>query len=269
MTTIYKNKHIYYEVHGNQEPLILLNGIMMSTKSWQPLLKAFKNYQVILIDLFDQGQTDDHASYTINDQSDLVIHIMDVLALKRVHLVGISYGGEVALHIATKAQSRIQTLHIFHSACYTDKDLYNLGETWLELTKNLKGDAFYEATIPYIYGKTFKNEHASWMRARETMLRTVFKQENFLNRMHRLTQSSQHFDCRNELHQASIPTIIVSGSEDVLIPIKYQQEIKKYMKHASHIIVENVGHAMMYEKPEMFVSLINGFISTSQLKITI
>lgn len=269
MITTYNQKKVYYEVHGEGEPIILLNGIMMSTKSWQPLLKGLHEYQVILIDLFDQGQTDNLESYSISDQGNLVIHIMNELNLKQIHLVGISYGGEVALDVSIKTQTSIQTLHIFHSACYTDEHLFQLGTKWLHLTKTLQGQKFYEETIPNIYGSTFKQEHYEWMQSREILLKPIFQDEQFLNRMHRLTQSSQHFDCRDQLSNISLPTIIVSGSEDTLIPLRYQNEINQYIKHASHIIVEHVGHAMMYEKPEIFLTIILGFIQSNRAKLSI
>jgi len=53
-------KKVYYEAHGEAtEVLVILNGIMMSTASWQPFLGMLtKHVKVVLIDFFDQGKTD-------------------------------------------------------------------------------------------------------------------------------------------------------------------------------------------------------------------
>ena len=50
---------VYYETYGTAgEPLIILNGIMMSTASWKPFLEEFsKNNVVVLVDFLDQGQS--------------------------------------------------------------------------------------------------------------------------------------------------------------------------------------------------------------------
>ena len=54
----FEGKQIYYELHGEGRPLLLLNGIMMSCRSWaefgQPL--SAQN-QLILLDMLDQGRS--------------------------------------------------------------------------------------------------------------------------------------------------------------------------------------------------------------------
>jgi pimeloyl-ACP methyl ester carboxylesterase len=267
MITTFRNKAVYYEVHGSGEPLILLNGIMMSTQSWQQLLPAYQSYQVILIDLFDQGQTEVNENYTIEDQGDLVCHIIKKLTLEQVHVIGISYGGEVAMDVAIKLNERVKTLQLFNTTAYTDPQLFNMGEQWMLLTKTYQGDAFYDATIPNIYGETFKKQNHAWMMSRTSFLKTVFNTPSFLDKMHRLTQSSQYSDYREKLKQLKMPVLIVSGGEDCLIPIHYQQEINKHITHASHVIIEHAGHAMMYENPEIFNSLVIGFIESSKYQI--
>jgi 3-oxoadipate enol-lactonase len=36
----YKGRNIYYEINGVGKPILILNGIMMSTKSWEPFVKT-------------------------------------------------------------------------------------------------------------------------------------------------------------------------------------------------------------------------------------
>lgn len=264
MTTTFNQKKVYYEVHGTGDPIIFLNGIMMSTQSWQALLPAYHSYQVILIDLYDQGQTDTHEGYTISSQGNLVCHVIDTLGLENIHIMGISYGGEVAMDVALKRSHQVLTLSLFNTTCYTDEALFQMGKHWLTLTSNHQGDAFYDATIPHIYGETFKQNMQHWMQQRETQLRLVFNTPTFLNKMHRLTQSSQLTDYRSQLNTLKMPVLIVSGSEDTLIPVHYQKTILKYISHASHVIVENAGHALMYENTQIFNSLVIGFIESSK-----
>ncbi len=55
----FNGKKVYYETYGQGKPIILLNGIMMSTISWQffkDVLSA--NNQLILVDFLDQGRSD-------------------------------------------------------------------------------------------------------------------------------------------------------------------------------------------------------------------
>jgi len=269
MIVNYKNLSIYYEIHGEGEPLVLLNGIMMQASSWHPLLPLFKGYQVILIDLLDQGKSSDFKDYTISDQGDVVMHILSYLNLTKYHVVGISYGGEVALDVALKSGDTIKTLHLFHSTAYTDMALFQLGEYWMTLTSHLKGLEFMQATMPKIYGKTFQNNHPEFMLSRESKLKEVFQNPNFLQRMYRLTYSAQHTNYLNELSHISCPVLVVSGDEDELILPYYQKRIVEGITHAKHVTLSKIGHASMYEDPQMFVSLIHGFIQTQFVEIII
>ena len=57
---IFRGKRVHYQILGEGRPLLLLNGIMMSTKSWAPFLNAFQQggNRLILVDLLDQGESE-------------------------------------------------------------------------------------------------------------------------------------------------------------------------------------------------------------------
>ncbi len=75
-----------------------------------PALSA--NHQLIRVDLLDQGQTDKAADipYTQMTQADLIIALLDILSCTRRNLVGISYGGEVAIQLAIAYPQRVDRL---------------------------------------------------------------------------------------------------------------------------------------------------------------
>ncbi len=55
---MFGNKSIYYEEYGQGEPLILLNGIMMSCMSWAEFIEPFSVHnRLILVDFLDQGRS--------------------------------------------------------------------------------------------------------------------------------------------------------------------------------------------------------------------
>src|ERR1700740_2765064 len=97
--------HLYYEVHGKKDAkntLIFLNGLTQSTVAWGltvPHLLA--EYQVVLVDLIFQGNSDKDAEWRNFDQhaSD-VKSLLDELKLTEVVLIGLSYGGMVAQNFA-------------------------------------------------------------------------------------------------------------------------------------------------------------------------
>ena len=106
----FKNHQVFYTIDGEGEPLVLLNGIMMSTKSWDfAVEKVSKAIKLIRVDFFDQGQSDDYLdeSYDHNLQAALVIALLDHLNIEKAHIAGISYGGEIAVRLGIYYPERI------------------------------------------------------------------------------------------------------------------------------------------------------------------
>lgn len=174
----FQNKNIYYDIKGNGKPLILLNGIMMSSKSWDPFVESLsEKNQLIRVDFLDQGQSDIlEDSYTQAIQVELLIALIRHLRLEKVSIVGISYGGEVALQFAVKYREYLDKLIIFNSVDYTNEELYQTGLIWNEYAKNREIYKYYMATIPIIYSKHFSLINQNWMKDREEfLLNNVFR----------------------------------------------------------------------------------------------
>ncbi|MGC9125768.1 MAG: alpha/beta fold hydrolase, partial [Caldisericaceae bacterium] len=91
--------NLYYEEIGEGEPIILLNGIFMSTKSWSPISNMLaKKYRVILHDFRGQwGSEKPKGKYTFGMHAEDLHGLLKELDLEKVHLIGTSYGGEVAM----------------------------------------------------------------------------------------------------------------------------------------------------------------------------
>ena len=101
----FNGKEIYYETYGEGRPLIVLNGIMMSCASWAEFVEPFSaSNQLILVDFLDQGKSAkmEGQTYTQAIQVEVVAALLEHLSLERVSVLGISYGGEVALQFVLK-----------------------------------------------------------------------------------------------------------------------------------------------------------------------
>ena len=98
----FEGKQVYYEIHGKGEPLMILNGIMMSTASWKAFFPDLSRHNtVILVDFLDQGQSSRMTEpYTHAIQVRLLDALVSALPFERVSVMGISYGGEVAIQFA-------------------------------------------------------------------------------------------------------------------------------------------------------------------------
>ncbi len=260
----YQDKSVFYLFDDKQhaKTLVILNGIMMSHKSWEVFLPAFlADMNVLRLDFLDQGLSDKMQSgYTQAIQVDLLKGLLDALSLEKVHLMGISYGGSVALQFAAKHQDRLESLLLFNVAAYTTPWLRDIGRGWNRVAATRDGEMYYHITIPYIYSPQFYQKRQDWMEQRKAKLVPLFSDPAFLDAMIRLTNSAETHDVRQALPTITTKTLIVASEQDYLTPLHEQKAIAETMPNADLVVFPSCGHASMYEKPRLFVTTVKGFV---------
>ncbi|MBN2877959.1 MAG: alpha/beta hydrolase [Bacilli bacterium] len=265
---------IFYELDGDADKpkLLILNGIMMSTRSWIPFMNTLlEHFQVLRMDFYDQGQSHKLVgqNYTHDIQIDLLKDLLDYLKISSINIVGISYGGNAALAFACKYQTYVNRLMLFNSASYTTPWLKDIGDGWIQAGATRNGSLYYKVAIPTIYSAKYYEERLDWMKARERILLPVFSNPEFLDAMERLTRSAEPYDVREQLATLHLPVMIISAEQDTLTPMKDQEYLYKHIKSSHWIKLPEVGHASMYENPMVFTSLITGFFLVKDTKYTI
>ena len=259
---IFEGKKVYYEIHGDHgEPILILNGIMMSTNSWKPFIRDFsKNNVAILVDFLDQGQSERMSEpYTHDIQVRLLAALMEVLPYDRVNVMGISYGGEIAVQFAVRYPRFVRRLILANTAARTSDWLRKIGDGWNEVAKGGNGYSYYLTTIPVIYSTGFFEREKAWMDNRESVLTAYFSRIDVLESLIRLTDSSRDYDFTDRAGEISCPTLIISASEDGLVPPTEQIMLHEMIKGSSYVTINGSGHASMYEDPASFAALVLGF----------
>jgi len=267
----FRGKSVYYETYGQGKPIVLLNGIMMSTVSWRTFKEVLSaSNQLILVDFLDQGRSGkmEDTPYTQDIQVDTIKALIDELNLTKVNLVGISYGGAVALEFSVKYEEYVDKMVLFNTTAKTTQWLKDIGTAW----NRSAGDPidYYCTTIPVIYSPSFYNEKSQWMNDRKKFLiEKVFNQKPFMDCMARLTESADNHDVTQELHKIKIPTLIVSSENDYITPMPEQKRLHELISTSELVVLPSTGHASMYERPVLFVTLVLGFINMTQSEFEI
>lgn len=263
-----QGKNMYYEVHGEGEALVILNGIMMSTGSWTSFIDVFsKNNKLILVDFIDQGQSDKSEElYSQDLHVEMLNKLFQKLNIEKLHLLGISYGGEVAQRFALKYEEKLLSLILANTTSYTSKILKDIGEGWIHSAKTYDGSQFFKATMPYIYSPEFYEENIVWLHEREKVFGESTKEEWYEGFI-RLVRSAEDFDLREEVEKIKVPTLIIGAEYDATTPVRYQEDLQRKIAGSKLVMIKGSGHASMYEKPYEFTSIVMGFIGISNKKI--
>lgn len=257
----FKNYSIYYDIKGSGKPIVFLNGIMMSSASWETFVDTMsENNTFIRVDFIDQGKSSRATEqYTQDLQVELLKELFIELNLDKATIMGISYGGEIAIKFAIQNPTFVDRLILSNTSSRTSKWLKDIGRAWNSIGETLDGNAYYNVAIPVIYSPEFYNRNNEWMENRRKILEPLFATKEFQERMKRLVNSAEDHDCTKDLHKIHCKTLVISSEFDFLVPITEQKILLEHIPNATHVIIPDAGHAAMYEKPLLFMTLVLGF----------
>lgn len=256
-----RDKNIYYKEYGKGEPIVFLNGVMMGTNSWSPFIPIVsKEYRMITVDLLDQGKSDNYeGEYSIDTQVQIFKYFLDQLKLNKVHLIGMSYGGKVAQSFAIKYEDRIKSLILSNTTSYTTNIMKDMGKGWDFAASTLNGTIFSSIIMPYMYSSNYYEKNYQDIKIREKVFSNILN-ENWYKRFKRILNSGKNYNVLNQIKSIKVPTLIISSEFDRITPLKYQQLINEQINDSKWVIIEDSGHASIYEKPKEFISTIMNFV---------
>jgi len=185
----------------------------------------------------------------IGDLAYFYLDFMEALGLKGVHLLGTSLGGWIAAEMAVRNQYSLATLTLVAAAGLHVKGVPK-GDMFMWPLPELARNLFYHA------------KYAEWM-----LLAEPSEEEQNLQLKNRLTTAKLGWQPRiynphlaKWLHRITIPTLVLWGANDKLIPAPYAAAYRDAIPGARQIIFEECGHLPQIEKPQEFVAAVTGFL---------
>ncbi len=253
---------LYYEQHGweneDADVLVLSNGVLMSTASWvyqTPVLS--RHYRLLLYDCRGQWQSDHPAGpYTMDMHADDLAALLDALNVERAHIGGISYGGEVSLVFALKHPDRTRSLIVSSVVSQIDPVLHGITQSWIAAVRARDSEMFYRVTYPVNFSE-------GWIAANRPALDAARERYNTLDfdALLELLLCFSKLNITADLHEIQAPTLVVVGEEDALKPREYAEIVAREIPNAELAIIPHAGHAVLWERPKLFNTLILGFLA--------
>jgi pimeloyl-ACP methyl ester carboxylesterase len=253
---------IYYEIHGEGEPLIFMNGVMMNTMSWMDFIPQLADkFKLILFDFRDQGRSSKLAEeYDVDIHVDDTLALLDELKIDKVNMVGPSYGGEVAIKFALKYQNRLKTLILPNTLSWIPNQLKAIGEGWEEAAQLYDGARFFKLAIPWIYSRHFYQTSLEWLTQRQQLFKAMLTKEWF-DSFVRLSRSTRNYYISPEqLQTIKVPTLLIGSDEDTVTPIDVMAVMHENIKGCEFVIMYKSGHGAFLERLHEFVTVICGFV---------
>jgi len=243
---------IQYELTGSgNETAAFLNGIAMSIPHWEPVTERLAATMRCLCHDF-RGQlrspqsTLPGAPIRLQDHVDDLRGLLRHVGVERVHLVGTSYGAEVALLFAATNPRQTASLAVIDGASELDPLLRAAAEGW-RAAALCDPVVFYRTMIPWNYSAGWLAENRERLQHREQSISSLPR--GYFEDFAALCDSFLALDLTPSLGAIRCPTLVLVGEYDILKPARFARIIQQGIAGSRMETIAGAGHAVVIEKP--------------------
>lgn len=226
---------LYYEVYGEGEPLLLLNGNNSSMARFNNQLESLnQKYMVIGLDSRGQGKSSSNDTrITYELMAEDVNTFLDKMQLKNVNILGWSDGGNIAVILAMQHPDKVNKMAIMGTVLYNDNTSVT-AETNKLIREQIK----------------------------EMEDKDVDK-NNMDYRMKLLLMTEPHIN-PDSLKKIIAPTLVMAGQHDV-VKENHTKLIAKKIPNSKLVIFKGAGHQAPEEISELFNETVLDFFNNEKL----
>jgi pimeloyl-ACP methyl ester carboxylesterase len=233
---------MYYEMHGDGAPLVLLHGFGGSGQAWSQFVPEFsKHYKVILPDLRGHGRsTNPSGEFTHRQSGRDVFALLDTLGIQNFAAMGISTGGMTLLHMATSQPQRVQSMVLIGATTYFPEQARAIMRK--RAPESLTAEEIERAKKTHVHG--------------EAQFRSLRRQfYNFKDSYDDMTFRAP------QLATIQARTFVVHGDRDEFFPVSIPVEMYTSIPKSYLWIVPNGGHVPLRQHAAEFTRLALEFLS--------
>ncbi|MAZ26151.1 MAG: alpha/beta hydrolase [Cytophagaceae bacterium] len=270
-----KNINLFYQDYGEGQPIVLIHGWPLSHQMWEyqigPLVDA--GYRVIAYDRRGFGKSDKPwEGYDYDTLAKDLNDLINSLDLKDVILVGFSMGGgEVSRYIGNYGTSRIAKAVLMSSVAAfmlkTDDNPDGVPkETFDEFKSAVRKDRlnflkeFGNNFVNYDDNKDLISKeqvHFNWNIAAHASAKATLD----------CIDSFGKTDFRQDLKKFDVPTLIIHGDADEVVPIEPSaKQAAKIVPHGQLEVIKDAPHGLVFTHTEKVNKILLDFVTATELE---
>ena len=265
-TIIIDGMRIHVQLAGFGQPLILIHGLG-GPLMWQRVIEPLsRDFRVVVVDLPGFGESECLKEYYSTVQyAEFLIHFLNALNIERATLVGISYGAQIAAHVAHQHPDRVEKLVLISSTgLMTYTALMHITIFWVIFSFIAKHivlkSKWLTCGIARLSFYDIKSRPKDLCDKYYAQLSLTGKRDALLNGMRNSITKDSTF-C-TKLSELRTPTLIVWGKQDRTVPSKYASRFQQCIPHSAVRILRDCAHSLPLEKPQELCDAIVQFIKS-------
>lgn len=252
---------IAYWREGVGPPIVWIQGLNADHTAWLSQVIAFQDgYDCIALDNRDVGQSGRATGdYTLADMAADVRAVLDDAAVEDAHVVGLSMGGAIAQELALIAPEWVRSLTLVSTFARPDARLDAILEAWRTIYPVLGPRDFALQSWPWLFTWRFFERPTNLRNLQRYAEHYPHPQEP--DAFARQVQVTVGQDRRERLMALRIPTLVISGAEDALVPPYLGRELADHIPGAQYAVLPGVGHSANLEGRSEFNRLVKDFLA--------
>lgn len=264
----------YYDAGDLNAPvMVLIHGLGDEADTWQHIIPALaERYRVLALDLPGFGRSEQtRRSYSTGFFANIVAGMLDELKVKQAIIVGSSMGAMVSQRLAMARPDLVKQLVLIGGTLSQGKQPINLGTLLFLIpgvgeifysTLRASQDKSYETLRPYYYQlDQLPEAQRNFLRDRVwARVWSAGQRRGFLSTLRWMVidTSLRMPQFMAGLAKLNIPTLLVWGDHDNIMPIANAEAILKVMPNARLVVLPETGHLPQQETPQAVIDLLLG-----------
>lgn len=243
-----------YEVSGEgPRTVALLNGIAMSISHWGPVTERLKaaGFRVLTHDMRGQLLSDKPGGYSLELHARDLAALMDSLGIRKLHVLGTSYGAEVGLAFARDYPERVESLVLVDGVSETDALLEAVVDSWLR-SALADTSLFYRTIIPWNYSSEYIEANREALDKREAVICSL--PPEYFKAFAGLCEAFLRIDLTKDLGRIRCPALVLYAEKDILKHGGFARILRDGIAGARLAELPGAGHAVVVENPEAVAS---------------
>ena len=252
---------IHYRVHGHGDPLLLIMGYRGSGYMWGEELLAplSRHFSVITFDNRGTGKSDKpNMPYTLPMMADDAAGLLEHLGIQQANVFGVSMGGMIAQELALRYPKRIDRLILGCTHCggpFATLPPLPVLQTLLT-PPNLPREEAIRRQWPVMFSPEFVENNPAFF---DQLTQRALAHPTPLYTAMRQAMAIQRFNTYGRLFQITAPTLVTSGSDDILVPPANAYLLADRIPNAVLEMIPGTGHGFFWQSPEIVIHLLNAF----------
>jgi 3-oxoadipate enol-lactonase len=252
---------IAYRVTSDGPPVVFLHPFPANHELWLPVADALASrYRLILPDLRGHGDSDTgDGPATMEKHAADIARVMDDADVGRAVLAGVSIGGYAIFEFWRRYRGRVAALGLFNTKAGADSAEARAARLTAANDVLERGtELFFESMIPRVLGKTTREMRPDLVDSALRMMRKMSPED--VAQVQR--GMAERPDSVEILKTINVPTLIVTGDEDILTGINEAQLMNRHISGSQLRVVAKAGHYSAWEQTEEATKVLREFLDS-------